>query len=151
MSSLPRCRGTSDKNPAPRGNCSSSLRCHVSARKGNTVDQTPPVRRFIAILWMDKSLHRFEMMGHQSLLVFTGELSFRGFLDGAGFRPSTECTGIHPSQVVLNGLCPVGTNRGSDWLRDLGVEWHPQVRAFPMRNRGRCFIFRGAGKAPFLA
>ena len=46
-------------------------------------------RKADAILWMDKILHHFETKGHPRFLVFTGESSFKGFLGGAGLRPST--------------------------------------------------------------
>ena len=43
------------------------------------------------LLWMEEiRSHHFEtMVGNQSLLVFTRELSFQGVLGGAGFRQST--------------------------------------------------------------
>ena len=46
----------------------------------------------VVILWMDEILHHLETMGNHCLLVFTGDSSFQGFLDGAGFRPSTVLT-----------------------------------------------------------
>ena len=45
------------------------------------------------ILWMVaiSISHPFETMGNHCLLAFAGESPIRGFLGGAGFRPSTVC------------------------------------------------------------
>ena len=44
----------------------------------------------VQLLWMGEiRSHHLETMGSHCLLVFTGDSSFRGFLGGAGFRPST--------------------------------------------------------------
>ena len=39
-------------------------------------------------------------MRHHCLLVFTGESTFRGFLGGAGFRPSTVCSTCIGNRLV---------------------------------------------------
>ena len=44
--------------------------------------------KFGSVMWMDEILH-FETMASHCLLVFVEESSFQGFLDGAGFCPST--------------------------------------------------------------
>ena len=54
---------------------------------------------------MDEFLHRFETMGSHCLLVFTGNHSFRGFLGGAGFCPSTVL--INPSVFTGGGASPI--------------------------------------------
>ena len=43
------------------------------------------------LLWMDKILHQIETIGNHCFLLFTGELSFPGFLGGAKWtsQPST--------------------------------------------------------------
>ena len=53
------------------------------------VPQLKVGKECIHILWMDEILHQLETMGNCCLLAFTRELSFQGFLGGAGFRPST--------------------------------------------------------------
>ena len=61
-----------------------SMRLSCGETKGNQLQQHKHIP-----LWMDEILHHSETMGHHCLLVFSGESSFQGFLDGAGFRPST--------------------------------------------------------------
>ena len=53
---------------------------------------------WLDIKWMDEILHCFESMGNHCLLLFRGEISFQGFLGGAG--PESRVQQL-PSGVVL--------------------------------------------------
>ena len=55
---------------------------------------------------MDELLHHFESMVDHCLLVFTGQSSFRGFLGGAGFRPSTVASLFSPNFFKAVGPIP---------------------------------------------
>ena len=67
------------------------------------------------ILWMDAILHHLETRKtankNNCMLVFTGEASFQGLVDGAGFRSSTVA------------LCPQAQHRKLvlDWGLSLGL------------------------------
>ena len=52
--------------------------------------------------WTKSISHHLETMGNHCLLVFRGESSFRGFLGGAGLRPSTvPCSGDATEYMVF--------------------------------------------------
>ena len=71
---------------------------------------------------MDEILHHLETMGDHGLLVFTGESSFQGFLDGAQWISSIHSTNQRQGkQSLLKGLGISNTTRDFKRWDDLLV------------------------------